>query len=180
MTGNDAISPLVQSGGYAIYEEDGRLLFANLGTGWMWNAGFVLALLVFIVGMNGIIFIGLGLAGVADVPPAWVGGVFLGIASVLALLLRSLFRVTRRVRPLDRRRVVAIVDIPGGRLLDGSERPLASLSEVRFGRALQLTSSAPSLAARWSGGRRIIAQGNFFAGGNAALEAVLRERGLWT
>lgn len=170
---------IAEASGVALYQQARRLLIVDRGTASLYTLGFVLAIVAFILGINGVVQLVLATGGGGI---AWLGVVFTAVAAVGGWgLSRILARVARqRERPVAELRLVAIFDLEGGQLCDPSGRPLAPLASVRVGRQFQLASSSPALTATWPGGKVILARGNPFAGGIGPLEDAFRTVGLAT
>jgi len=158
-----------------------QLVVVDRNVNWLYTAGFVLALLTFIPGVAGIVFLIMGLAGGGM--PLWVAFIPLAVALVCGSIFVRVVRAVgnRRSKPLGESRIVAVFDLADGVLRDASEAPLAPLEQVRVQRKMQLTSSSPMLVARFGAHGQheiVLARGNPFAGGLGAIEPALRERGV--
>ena len=167
---------LAESSGIALIEQDGRLLVADQGIAWTWTASFVLGLVGFIFGLNGLAQLLLWLLSGEGI--LLVGLIFLplgllGLGGVAALWQR---RRRRRALPPDALRLIASFDLRAGVLRDGRGEERCRLGDVRLVRRFQFTASAPCLAAVWPGGSLVLVRGNVFAGGIGAVEGALRER----
>lgn len=62
-------------------------------------------------------------------------------------------------------------------LLDAKGNPIAPLDQCRAVKAMLITSSAPSVQLRWSGGKREVFRGSLFGGGVADLLSALHQLG---
>lgn len=168
---------LATASGVALRKQEEQLLFVDLGTGWTTTTGFVLALLAFILGVNG--FVQLLLAATGDGYAA-LGVTLLLLAGVFAAVLNKVVRFSRAQsrRPTYELRVLVVVDLATQTLREAGGSPIAPLSKVQFRRRFQFTSSAPALAAEWPEGSRVLVRGNVFAGGVQGFEDALRGQGL--
>jgi hypothetical protein len=167
---------LAESSGIALIAQEGRLLVVDQGIGWTATAIFVLGLVGGILTINGLAQALLWLSGGSGV--LLLGLIFTaaGLAALAGLVGVVRLRRSRRRQPPEALTVVAIFDLAAGELRDGSGARLQPLSAVRLVHRLQLSASAPSLAADWRGGSLILVRGNVFDGGISAVESALKAR----
>ncbi len=169
---------LTEAAGHVLYEDGHRLVFVNRGTGWTFWLRFVLGLVTFIVGANGVAQLVLGsmgkgfvLAGVILLFVAGLGGAgFVAVHSWVK---------TQAKRPLTDFPPVVVIDRQTHWLLGPGGEQLAPLNTVVFSPEFQFTSSAPALAACWPGGKRIVHRGGAMGlSGIGGAQDALRARGL--
>jgi hypothetical protein len=168
---------LASASGTAFFQDAQRLVVAKRGGSGFPVAIFVCGLFAFIFGVNGLAQLGLAVNGGGSVLLGVIFGA-VGAAGLGAVM--GLVAAWRRLgrRPPEALPKICVLDFATGTLENGSGRPLAPLSHVRWGKAMQLTSSSPSLVLHYPGGRLQLAKGNAFAGGIAPLEDVLSQWGI--
>ena len=151
-----------------------RVVVEDLGMGWVATTTFVLGLLMFILGVNGLILLGFGLAGTDGT--ALGGAILLSVTGVLLVALKRVVGIRRAklAGDVDDSRVVAVVDLGSGMLRDGDGNALVAWEEVTLRTRMQMASSAPALKATWPTGELHLVSGNVFAGGIADVESALR------
>lgn len=162
---------LVESGGYAIIEQEGRWHFVNYHTSWAYTFNFIMALLVTIFLVNGVVQV---------VLHQFAGIILLAIAMLCLLGLVFGVRVINKAGkiPLEKLTVTAIVDFEAKNLLNKDGQIISPLSSVQFKRTIQLGSSSYAVSAKWPGGSLILLRGHPFAGGSADFTYVLSKKGL--
>lgn len=119
---------------------------------------FVLALVAFIVGVNGVFQLVQALRGLSPWP---IPLVMLTVTALAAFGFALAYRKRRRDAALPLVPEL-VVDPHHGVLRDAGGQVIAPLAQVRFERQLQLGSSSAALACRWPGGALVIARGNPF------------------
>ena len=165
---------LAEASGVVVAERGPLVSVVDRGTGVWATLTFVLAVLALVPAGFGAITLSLSAAGAATIARPLsvcfllVGIVIGGCAVVAALRLRR-----ARSKPLDSYRPVAVFDRERRVFVDDSGVVLAALDDVRFQRALQLTSSSAQLVVVMPRGTRVIARGNPFHGGLGDLETAL-------
>lgn len=102
-----------------------------------------------------------------------IGFLFLGISIYVARYKKKL-----NALPLDQLETICAFDFNTGKLLDNTHRVVADLSQVTLRRAMQLSSSSPSLVLNIPGGSIKLVKGNPFSGGVSAVENLLIARGI--
>jgi hypothetical protein len=119
---------------------------------------FVLALVAFILGANGVFQLVEALRGRSPWPLPLV------MLTVAALLAGGFVLALRKRRRDAAAPLVPelVIDAHRGVLLDPLGQLIAPLAQVQFERQLQLGSSSSALACRWPAGVQIIARGNPF------------------
>lgn len=171
-TGYQELKPLVDAGGYAIFENAGRIYFVNYGTSWIIILQFVLGLLLTILSING--FVQLFLFPVA--------GIILIIIALFPLFL--LIWASRTVRKwknknLEELNVTGIIDLNKKQLLDWNGKVLSPLEAVKFKRVWPfLQRGGPFLEANWPNGSVVLARPNVLSGGAEDFFYFLNKRGL--
>ncbi len=167
---------LAEASGVALRQRGQQLLFVDLGTNWVYTTAFVLGLLTFILGVNGIVQLGLAIAG--------EGILLLGVALTIAASLFgfALYKLVRRVptqrqKPSEALKVLLILDAQSRQVLASDGTALASFDQIRFVKRFQFGSSSPALAIEWPHGTRVLVRGNVFAGGIQAFLDVLSQQG---
>lgn len=169
------MQPIADNGAHVLVQDGPRLAFLRrpgLVPAW---ALFVAGLLAVVFTVNGAVMLALQPGGGPEIGVVLLA---LGVASVLGL--RGLWR--RRAAGQSRRLVITdalvVLNRDTGVLTDGRSRVLAPLSEVRFARVAQLTSSAKALQVIWPGGRQVVYRGDPFAGSIDAPVDALRAAGI--
>lgn len=141
---------------------------------------------------------GLGIAGAiagALAVPAWAGTLWslwlalqdsgvgfrragggLQVAVVLTISAVALLRGWRKGRGAQAPPFMA-ADLQRRVLLDAQGNPIAPFDQCRAMKAMLITSSAPSVQLRWSGGKREVFRGSLFGGGVAEVLATLHQLG---
>lgn len=172
---SDVVQPrvLAQASGVVVAQDGANVVVVDRRLRGLATTVFVLAVLTFITGVQGILF-AVGAAGTEQAART-VAVVLMGAAVVTGGLLAVAIRavVTRRRRPLSDYQPVATFDLSAGQLRDGTGRTVAPLDQVRLAKRMQLTSSSPKLVAETPGGTLLLARGNPFAGGLGNLREVL-------
>lgn len=113
-----------------------------------------------------------GDAGLGFLPAAIV----LLVALAFTASLVGLLRWRRRARAA----VVApfsVADLERRVLLDFQGHPLVPLNQCRAVKAMLISSSAPSVQLRWSGGKREVFRGSIAGGGVAEVLSMLHQLG---
>lgn len=163
---------LAKAGGYAIIEQDEKLIFINYGTNWLYTFNFVLIILLMITLINGIIQLILN--------NFLVGAVLCAVSLLTVFFLimgiRSLKK--NKNKPLEKLNTLIIVDLKSKELLNKKGELIAPLRLVRFGRVMQAFSSSYAIQVEWPQGSMIIARGNPFAGSSTNFIDILKKKGL--
>lgn len=167
---------LAVCGGYELIEDGSRLLFVHRGTDGYAIGLFVIGLLAFILGTNGVVQVAMALDGNGHLVAGIVLGLFaLAAVGVFVVLWRA--KMAKAGRGLDRQMVSFAIDQAQGALVDADGRPFAALQGVVFRPVFQLASSSKALEVRYAGGTMIVARGNPFTGSIEGFVGVLRQRG---
>lgn len=80
--------------------------------------------------------------------------------------------------PLSQLETICIFDFNTGKLLDSQGVAIADIRDVKIRRAMQITSSSPSLSIVADRTKIKLVKGNPFSGGISAIERVLLNRGI--
>jgi hypothetical protein len=168
---------LAVSSGVGLRQEGELLHFVRLGTRAWVLAAFVLGLLALILLLNGLVQVALAFSGGNGQPLA--GGVMAGVGGIVALAATRCWGLKRahEALPTSALRKLATLDLGNQTLLDGKGRVLARLSDVRFERRFQVTSSSRRLVVCWPEGELPLVNGDPFAGGLWAIQSALESRG---
>ncbi len=170
------MSTIARCGGYELVEDGARLVFVDRAIGAHTIAIYVLALLSFITGANGLLQLALssGGGGIALLGAALSAlGVALGWVSWLVLRARR----ARLALPASGLRVIVALDRQRGTIEDAQGRAFGPLASARFRRAFQIGSSSQALELAYAGGSLVVGRGSPFHGGVDELEDALRARG---
>lgn len=164
--------------GYELVQDGERWLLVDRQIRGLVIAVFVIGLLTFIVGINGLVQLGLAAAGRGGLLVA--GLVMLGVAGLVGTVLWMVVKKLRaaKQKPIEELPTIAVFDFSSGQLLTGDDQRIAPLEEVEVRRRLQLGSSSPALVAYYGPHSYQLAKGNPFLGGIAGLEGPLRAKGL--
>ena len=165
--------PVVQKGGFAIYEIDQQVVLVDHQIGGPITMTFVLIILTPILLVAGGMFISLNLTA----------GVLILLASGLCgyAIYWGFTRIKRKKSAsLDEQTVIAILDFEKDLFLDSDGNNIAPLSEVKFSKGFQITSSSPSIKASWGGNSIEVFSFNGLVGGSAAFIAYLKTKGVWS
>lgn len=166
---------LAEHAGTALYQLDDELYLLQRGTGWTLVVTFVLGLIIFILGINGVVQIALSFAGEGHLVAGLILAAVGALAGTALYFVRRFVRTRAGFRP---DRVMLVMDLMKGELRTGTGRQLAMLNQVRFFTAFQFTSSARSVRAQWPGTTVTIVRGNALGGSAQDILDKLRERGL--
>jgi hypothetical protein len=165
--------PVVQKGGFAIYEKDQKVYLVNHKIGGLITMTFVLIILTPILMVAGGLFITLNL----------MAGAFILLASVLcgyAVYWGFRRLKTKKSVNLEEQSIMAILDFEQQLFLDSQGNTMAPLNEVKFSKGFQITSSSPSIKASLGKGKsKEIFKFNGLIGGSAAFIVYFKKKGLW-
>ncbi len=165
--------PVVQKGGFAIYEIDQRIILVEHKIGGLITMTFVLIILTPILMVGGGLFISLNL----------MAGLLILLASGLCgyAVYSGFTRIKRKKSAsLDEQSIMAILDFEQQLFLDSQENTMAPLNEVKFSKGFQITSSSPSIKASLGKGKsKEIFKFNGLIGGSAAFIVYFKKKGLW-
>lgn len=165
--------PVVQKGGFAIYEKDKKVYLVNHKIGGLITMTFVLIILTPILMVAGGLFITLNL----------MAGLLILLASGLCgyFIYLGFTRLKRKkTASLEEQSIVAILDFEQNLFLDSQGNTIAPLNEVKFSKGFQITSSSPSIKASWGGGNSLaIFEFNGLVGGSAEFISYLKNNGVW-
>ena len=165
---------LCESAGWVLFSDEQRLVFANRGTSYRRVLVFVLLLLTLIAGVNGVVWLVMGIRSEEASPLGIVLTVVAGLAGSGAWRLWAAEKRDMTDLP-GHDKWVAVVDLEKQTLESPEGGSLAPLPSVRFVPVLQLGSSSRALAAKWPGGSMVVYRGHPFAGSfHAALDALHR------
>ena len=165
--------PVVQKGGFAIYEIDQRIILVDHKIGGLITMTFVLIILTPILMVGGGLFISLNLM---------VGTlILLGSGLCGYIVYWALTRIKRKKSAsLEEQPIMAILDFEQDCFLDSGGNNIALLSEVKFSKGFQITSSSPSIKASFGKGKsKEIFKFNGLIGGSAAFIVYFKKKGLW-
>ena len=171
---NHANRPVVQKGGFAIYEKDKKAFLVNHKIGGLITMTFVLIILTPILMVAGGLFITLNL----------MAGALILLASVLCVY--AVYWGFRRLKTkksanLEEQSIVAILDFEQNLFLDSQGNSIAPLNEVKFSKGFQITSSSPSIKASWEGRNSMeIFSFNGLVGGSGEFISYLKNKGVWS
>lgn len=155
-------------------ERGHELLIARRRGGVSATVLFVLGLLAFLFGVNGLVQLVAAIGGGA---PWQLPLALLAATALFAVGLVAAVRKRRRDAGAPPEPEL-VFDRQRGVLCDVHGRVLAPLAQVRFERQFQLGSSSRALACLWPGGSQVIARGNPFGESVDGIEDVLaRVRG---
>jgi len=166
---------LAQASGCVIFEESNKIYVVEQSRKWIATFRYVLILVTFIIGANGIYSLISGWMNHRSLP--LFGIIFASVALFLGFILFLIHRMKVKADNLspDELNVFCILDTDRGNLLGPQNTFLAPLSAVSFTKIFSFTSSSPDLALSWPGGKIVIAKGNFFAGGIRPIVDVLNK-----
>ena len=169
---------LDETGGFVLYREGQRLVFADRGTRWTVWTRFVLGLITGILAINAVVQLALVPSGQGIL----VAGLGMGVVATAAgFAFSRVHRHAKReaAKPVSELPAILVIDLAQQALLDRTGRVLAPLAGVSFHKAFQATSSARALECRWPGGRMTVARGGGMgvAGVDGAL-AALKQHGV--
>ena len=171
---NHTNRPVVQKGGFAIYEKDKKVFLVNQKIGGLITMTFVLILLTPILLVAGGIFITLNL----------MAGALILLASVLYgyVVYKGFTQIKRKKSAsLEEQSIVAILDFEQNLFLDSHGNNIAPLNEVKFSKGFQITSSSPSIKASWGGRNSMeIFSFNGLVGGSGEFISYLKNKGVWS
>lgn len=160
---------IAEVGGSVVAEQGPLVLVIDRRTGPLTVLAYVLGVMTLVTGGFGAV------ALLTSTPSAAVGAAFLAVGLVVAGATLATLRSIRRSRskPLDSYEPVAVFDRERRVFVDGNGSVVAPLDQVRFQRAMQITSSSPKLVAVTPNGTRVLKRGNPFSGGIGNLDEVL-------
>jgi hypothetical protein len=164
--------PVVQKGGFAIYETDQRIVLVDHQIGGLITMSFVLILLTTILIVSGAVIISLNLM---------VGTLILlasGLCGYISYWALTLIK-RKKSASLEEQPIMAILDFGKGEFLDANGNRLAAIEEVKFTKGFQMTSSSPSIKASWNGNSIEVFSFNGLVGGSGAFISYFKEKGLW-
>lgn len=172
------MAKLAESSGTVIYEDGNKLYIIKKPAQWTSTFLFVTGLLAFILLTNGVLqlFFFNKQFDLSLTPGIILSA--LGILFAFVFWRVMLYRKKINARPLNELRYVCVLDLGTNNLLDAAGNILSPLNAVQLMRAMQFSSSSPSLALRWNNGSLTIVKGNPFAGGISAVEKVLISKGM--
>lgn len=159
---------LIDTGGLVVTDDGRRVNIFDRCTGALAILAFVLGIFVVVVGGFGLV------AMVTNVPSVTLGGIFVAVGVVLAVVLYRVVRtiLRRRNQPLHNCRSVAVIDRKLG-LFSYGGGAIVPLDQVRFARRMQIGSSSSKLVALTPGGTKVLKRGNPFDGGIGNADEVL-------
>lgn len=163
--------PIVDSGGYAIYEKEHLIYFVNYGTRWVNILNFVS-----IIASSVLIANGIGQLFFNHV----AGIILLALAlPFLLILIKGLLIIKKRKnKNLNDLNKTAIIDLDNNQLLNKDGQILAPLKTVTFYKAWQLFDSARAVKAEWPNGAITIVKGLSLTGGSSVFFNYLIKKGL--
>jgi hypothetical protein len=165
---------IADCGGYELFEDGPRLLFVQRATGAYSVGLFVLGLLVFILGVNGVLQIAIASSGGSAVAGVILLVLAVGAGAVIPLVLKA--KRAQEAQPIDAC-VTLVVDRAQGVVADRAGRALAPLQGVIFRSAFQVGSSSRALEICYAGQAHVIARGSPFSGSIEGMSAALQQRG---
>lgn len=174
---------LAEGAGFEIVATGDRVWFFDRRTRGPMIAASVSGGVAAIATINAVLLTTSRLAG-GGLDGPWGAIAIVLIMLIIAVLAGSICRFSlqlrrrRLERPHAELRPLAIVDRTTGMLLDGDGRTIAPVHQVRAGRAMLISSSAPSVALRPPRGGRIdVFRGTLIGGGIDGALRVLAELG---
>lgn len=178
MSFGPAAATVATCGAFELIEDGPRLVFIDRATNGIDIGIFVVGLLTFILGSNGVVWTVLAITG-RDGTFALMGAGFLAVVAILVTVLVALVRARRRRRsaPLGEQRILLVLDRAQGAVCTGEGRPLAPLAGIVVREAYQLGSSSKALEVASSAGVFTVAQGSPFSGSIDDVAHALRQRG---
>lgn len=164
--------PVVQKGGFAIYEKGGQIILVDHQIGGLITMTFVLLILTPMLLVAGGMFISLNLTA---------GALILLASGLCAYAVYWGFTSIKRKKSanLNEQAVIAILDFDKEGFMDSNGNSIAPLREVKFTKGFQITSSSPSIKANWSGNSIEVFSFNGLVGGSGAFISYFKEKGLW-
>ncbi len=170
---------LSESAGSVLFSAGPKLVFANRGTSYRRVLLFVLALLTLIFGVNGIVWL---VVGIRSGETPMLGILLAAVAALAAFGASRVWAADQQERTVipGRDTWVAVLDLETRALESPAGEPLAPLSSVRFAPVMQLGSSSRALAAKWPDGSLVVYRGHPFAGSIHEARAVLQSHGVET
>ena len=169
---NHTDRPVVQKGGFAIYEIDQQVILVDHKIGGLITMTFVLIILTPILMVGGGLFISLNL----------MAGLLILLASGLCgyFIYLGFTRIKRKKSAsLDEQSIMAILDFEQQLFLDSQGNTIAPLNEVKFSKGFQITSSSPSIKASWGGNSIEVFSFNGLVGGSGEFISYLKNKGVW-
>ncbi|MDG1331290.1 MAG: hypothetical protein P8P74_03105 [Crocinitomicaceae bacterium] len=169
---------LAKASGCRIYGKDDLVLVKEQPASWIPTARFVLLLISGIPLIFGVVSLFTHFQGYET--SLTMSIIFIAVGSVFAFAYVFLNKYSKKINalPPSEFRTLCSFDLKNKVLLDSSGKELDSLNNVSVGCEFQITSSSKKLVVRYSSGTILLAKGNPFAGGTAALEAVFKQLGL--
>ncbi|MCP4442168.1 MAG: hypothetical protein GY810_24940 [Aureispira sp.] len=174
---------LAQASGTALFQKGDRIYAAKQPSTWVFTTLFIVGLLTLILGGNGLgltIAKLIGSEGLQD--SSWLFGLIplaLGILSGIGAW--KLYQYKKRVAslPFDQLTCICIFNLEDKTLLNAKGDTLARLTDIRWAKKMQLTSSSPTLVLSYppSKDKIIIVKGNPFGGGIKPIQNELRRLG---
>ena len=164
--------PAVEAGSYAIFEDGKKIIFVDFGTDSLYIFNFTAVILSLILTGNGVLQLSMGNQfGIVMLILAFLGW---------AALTKSVkWAKNAKEKPLKNQRITAILDLEKNELLNGKNELIAPLSQVDIKKAMQVTSSSPSLVAVIKGKKTLtLVKGNALTGGSHQVFSYLKEKGL--
>lgn len=171
-----ALQVIAECGARILFEKGNELVVADRGDQWTFTTIFVLALVGFIVGLNGLLQLLLATTGDSGSFAAGIVATAVGGVATFALTRVFALRKRNRARPLDALEVVARFDLTDQTLRAPDGAVVASLTSVSLKRRFQIGSSNRMLVAAHPGGDVVIARGNPFAGDVGDMQDALTQR----
>lgn len=168
---------LAESSGIVAFEQNHVLTLARKPAQWTTTFLFVSGLIAFITCVNGVVQFVINDGNSPNRIPSFI---LMGIGFLFLGIFIYVIRYKKKVNaiPLEQLAPVCAFDFNTGKLLDGTRRVVADLSQVTLRRAMQLSSSSPSLVLNTPGGSIKLVKGNPFSGGISAIENLLIARGI--
>jgi hypothetical protein len=178
MSVGPAATTVATCGAFELVEDGPRLVFVDRATNGIDIALFVLGLLAFIVGGNGIAWTIVAVTG-GDGTLALVGAGFLVVVAIVIAVLVALVRARRRRKraPLAEQRVLLVLDRAQGAVCNAQGQAIAPLAGIAVREAYQLGSSSKALDVACSAGVFTVARGSPFSGSIDDVAHALRQRG---
>lgn len=165
--------PIIEKGGFAIYEQGHQIILANRKLGDTYTFIFVLAILTIILGVNGGLIVSYNMT---------MGISLILIAALSGYAAYFLYKRLQKQKEaaLNEKTIVAIIDVERNLFLNSNGSQLAPMSEVRFSKGFNITSSSPSVIAKWGRGKsKVLFKFSGLVGGSNLFISYFKQKGYW-
>lgn len=169
---------LAESSGTVIYESGNKLYITKKPAQWTSTWLFVTGLTAFLLLVNGLLQLFYFDSQLNNIQTVALS--LLGIGTVVALIFWRILIYRKKInaKPVGEMKWICIIDLKDDKLLDGQQKVLATLEDVRVSRKMQFTSSSPELVLKWDNHMLSLVEGNPFSGGIAEIERTLIAKGI--